>query len=118
MEKDLLSLLGTLAVIVFVLAMAYVFTRYVAGHTISGGLAKGGEHLSVIAQLSLGREQKLILVRLGERCLLLGVTQSSIVCLRELSAEETAELQQKAAAEPAARSFHSILRSVLEQRKQ
>lgn len=117
MEKDLLSLLGTLVVIVAVLALAYVFTRYVAGHTVSGGPAKGGEHLSVIAQLPLGREQKLVLVRLGERCLLLGVTQSSIVCLRELSAEEAAELQQKAAAEPAAPSFHNALRSVLEQRK-
>ena len=116
MEKDLLSLLGTLVVIVAVLALAYVFTRYVAGHTVSGGPAKGGEHLSVIAQLPLGREQKLVLVWLGERCLLLGVTQSSIVCLRELSAEEAAELQQKAA-EPAAPSFHNALRSVLEQRK-
>ena len=57
------------------------------------------------------------MVRLGERCLLLGVTQGSIVCLRELSDEETAELWQKAAEDHSAPSFHNALRSVLEQRK-
>ena len=117
MEKDLLSLLGTLVVIVAVLALAYVFTRYVAGHTVSGGPAKGGEHLSVIAQLPLGERAESGGWSGWESdvcCWALPRAASSV--LRELLAEEAAELQQKAA-EPAAPSFHNALRSVLEQRK-
>ncbi|OAI11717.1 flagellar biosynthetic protein FliO [Methylomonas koyamae] len=55
----------------------------------SGGLAMAGKNkLAVLAGLSLGMREKLVLVRVGEKELLLGVSSGRIDKLLELEGEQ------------------------------
>lgn len=112
-----IQLLGALAVVAAVLALAYLATRCIAGGLGQPGVQLAGRHLVPIEQLSLGKDQKLLLVRLEERYLLLGVTPGGITCLKELSREETAAWPGE---EPSGRTpspFQERLQSIWERAK-
>ena len=109
MLETVLSLVGALAAICVVLALSYLFTRYVVGRT---GLPRGlrGRHITILEQVPVGREQKLLLVQVGERVYLLGTSQGSVTYLRTVP--------EDAAAHPAPElSFQEALRNVIRQRK-
>ena len=94
MWGNILSLLGMLAAVAAILALAYWCTRLVGSFSVTGasrGKDAGG--LQVLRQVSLGRNQRLLLVRAGERFLLLGVAYEAITLLTELSAEEAGNWQ-------------------------
>ena len=115
------SLIGTLLVLLVVLSLTYLFTRYLAGRLYGGGSAVRSERrLTVVEQLLTGRDQKLLLVRLGDHYMLLGATQERITCLKELTEEETESWRQETAATVGTRSslsFQKSLRDLLEQKK-
>lgn len=114
------SLLWMVVSVVVIIALAYWFTKYVAGR---GGLGafgplKAGGGLEVLAQLPLGRDQKLIVARAGERFFLLGVTASDISMLAEFTAEEAALWRKSAETENNSEtaSFRQALDTVLRQK--
>ena len=118
MPETVLSLVGALAAICVVLALSYLFTRDVVGRT---GLPRGlrGRHITILEQVPVGREQKLLLVQVGERVYLLGASQGSVTYLRTVPEEEAAKWRaEDAAAHPAPElSFQEALRNVIRQRK-
>ena len=70
--RPVLSVLALLAVILLVLAGAYLFTRW-AGRGLVLSTGGGGRgRLQAVERLSLGRDQSLVVVRTGTRFLLLG----------------------------------------------
>lgn len=85
----ILSAAGLLAVVLLVLAAAWFFTRW-AGKNLGGGLvgAWGGRRLRVLDRAGLGRDQSLLVVKAGERYLLLGSTPAGVTLLAELTKEE------------------------------
>ncbi len=75
---------------VAVLVLAYFFTRWIAVHgspNFVGG--RNDDVLCVLRQVNVGRTERLLLVRLHDRCLLIGVTAASMCVLAELSKEES-----------------------------
>lgn len=85
----ILSLLGMLAATAVILILAYLAARWVGRSGLSGPMGTLGDPgLQLLRRLRVGRNEELVLVRLHERCLLLGVTAGSITLLRELTAEE------------------------------
>ena len=87
---QVLSVTGLLAVIVLVLVGAYCFTRW-AGPNLGGGLfaaGKNGGRLQVLDRAIIGRDQALLVVRAGQRYLLLGCTPAGLTLLAELRQEE------------------------------
>ncbi len=85
------SLLGMLLVVIIILVAAYAVTRMIArqGAISFGGVsARGVEELYVLRQIPIGRGERLVLVRLHERCLLLGTASGGVSLLAELSPEE------------------------------
>ncbi len=85
--------IGRLAPVTGVLALTYFATRWIARCAAPRGVSPGtggGGGLELLCLLSLGRDERLALVRLGERCLLLGVAAGRIELLCELTAEESA----------------------------
>ena len=115
---NILTLLWMLVCVVAVIALAYLFTKYVAGR--GGGmmgLSGGTDKFKVLARLSLGREQSAALVRAGERYFLLGVAASGVSLLAELTAEEAQALTAPDPGQSAPPSFGEALRTVLKQRK-
>ncbi len=73
--------------------------------------------LQVMWQLSLGKGERLVLVRLHERCLLLGVSGGGINVLTELTREEAAQWLQKEGEVQRAPSFMEILKENLPKKK-
>lgn len=70
-----------------ILFLAYWFTRHVAsGKVISGGSARS--HMRVRDRLSLGTNKMLLIVSIGERWLVLGVTGEQITQIAELDPEQ------------------------------
>lgn len=117
MPKDVLSLVGTLAAVCAILALAYLFTRYVVGRT---ALPRGlrGRHITILEQVPVGRDQKLLLVQVGERVYLLGASQGSVTYLRTVPEEEADRWRTEAAESPVPEmSFQEALRNVIRQRK-
>jgi flagellar biosynthetic protein FliO len=114
-----LSLLWVVICVAVVLALAYWVTKYVALHGRAGVYNKtenGGEFV-LLSRLALGKDQQLAVVRVGERCYLLGVTAAQITLLAELTPEEAASWQSAHDAPPAQTpvEFGRLLRGSLQQ---
>ncbi|MBA4356657.1 MAG: hypothetical protein C0405_02900 [Desulfovibrio sp.] len=56
--------------------------------------------LGMVSQLSLGSRQRVVVIRVADRTLVIGVTEGSITTLAELSTPETAPAAQKEADDP------------------
>ena len=86
---QILSIFGMLAVIALVLVGAWWFTRWV-GPGLGGGLfaaGKGGR-IQVLDRAAVGRDQAVLVVKAGQRYLLLGCTPAGLTLLAELKREE------------------------------
>lgn len=111
-----LTLLWMLAAVVVVLVLAYLATRWISTRGIGGVMGGGsGGDFCVLRQIVVGRSERLMLVRLRERCLLLGVTAGGISLLMELEPEEAEDwFNPKPNAAP---SFLDILRENFKKKK-
>ncbi len=89
---DALTLLGMLVCVAAVLALAYLTTRLLARRCTPGfGRTGRDDGFCVLRRLNVGRSEQLLLVRVQERCLLLGVTAAGITLLLELDPEQAAQ---------------------------
>ena len=115
------SLLGVLAVIVPIHFVAYFATKWIGTHSVPGGAgmlrAGGVGDLCILGQIGVGRNERLVLVRLSERCYLLGVTEHQITLLRELDGEEAAPWLAQSESAPAAPGFLDVLSETLRRKK-
>lgn len=116
---SLFSLIWLLICVLVVVVLAYLFTRYVAGRGGGmAGLSGASERFKVLSRLSLGREQGIMLVKAGEKFLLLGVTPAGITLLKELTQEEADAICPPPDPDlPPPPSFGEALRTVLKQKK-
>lgn len=113
------ELLWSLLVVALILALAYLFTKYAAGRLGSGLRLRRGK-MAILEQIPVGRDQKLLLVRVGNEVHLLGVAQGGITLLERISPEELEQWKQEEAEQTEASqkmSFQDALKKVLEQRK-
>ena len=120
MLPEIKARLWVLLATILVLALAYWFTRYVVGRLAGGRLLPRPGRMTVLEQLSVGKDQRLLLVKVGEKIHLLGVTPGGISRLETLTEEEAAAwaAEAKTPDAPPAVSFREALRSVIKQRKQ
>lgn len=115
------ELFGVLAAVILILILAYYATKWIGKHGgMAGGTmsvrADGAEKFRVLAQLTVGRNERLLLVRLEEKCFLLGVTEHGITMLRELEEDEASKwLDADALAAPP--SFIEALGEALRRKK-
>lgn len=81
----------------------------------------GKKQLRVIEQVSLGREQRVAVVQVGERYFVLGITSSNVNKLAELTEEERTLWQMESSAGGGMGSsnpnFRDSLLKVLEKKK-
>ncbi|HHX74349.1 MAG TPA: flagellar biosynthetic protein FliO [Firmicutes bacterium] len=73
--------------LVFVLALLFLFTRYLLPFY-AGRRPGSRANMRVVDRLALGVRISLCLVKVGKRYLLLGVTPTRVDCLAEISGEE------------------------------
>ncbi|HTO91398.1 MAG TPA: flagellar type III secretion system pore protein FliP [Candidatus Sulfotelmatobacter sp.] len=85
MSGGVLQMLGALAVTLGLMALALALLKRVQG----GGLGRGGP-VEVLQRVPLGPRQGLALVRVAGRVLVIGMAESGVRTLAELTAEEWA----------------------------
>lgn len=117
-SESLLSLAWMLLCVVAIAALAYLFTRGIAGRGGAGlrGMSGKGQ-LRVLSRLSVGREQSVVLVQAGEKYLLLGVASSGVSVLERLTKEQ-AQQMCPGLDQPAPPGFKEAFGEALRQRKQ
>ena len=118
MAGNLFSALGMLSVTVLILALAYWTTRRIGAHAAPGAPGwfggAGNDNFRVLARIGVGRGACLMVVRLRERCLLLGVTEYNVALLKEWEGGDAdAWLSQT----PADGGFLDALRGVLQDKR-
>lgn len=86
MEKGLTAL-GMLLVLIVILYLTYICTRYVGRR--AGGIGSGGtsQNMRILEQRMLGRDSSIAMVQVGERVLLVGISPQSITLLTEIDDE-------------------------------
>ena len=125
MPASVFSLLGMLAVVLAVLFLSYWVTKKLAGMQTGGtgrvlfspgraGNAQRGD-FCVLAQISLGQNERVVLLRVQKACYLLGVTAGTVTLLKELELEDAREWM--AEPEPQAPGFLEILKENIRKRK-
>lgn len=82
--KDLLSMTGALLAVVFVLLLAYCFSRGLGRTWVR---TARGSTIKIIGQLQVGADRHLLLVRLMERNFLIGSSPAGIQLLTEIEGE-------------------------------
>lgn len=81
-----LALIGGLFLFIFVLAMAYLCTRWIGKHYGTSFRASG--KIKVLEQKLLGQDRALYIVQIGKKVWLLGASGNSIVSLGEFESEQ------------------------------
>ena len=76
-----------LAATVIILFLAWAASRWIAQRGGASGFG-GTEEFRILYQLPLGRTERLVILRAGTRCYLLGVTEANITLLKEWDGEE------------------------------
>ncbi len=117
--KELGPLLWALFVTCLILALAYWFTRHVVGNMAGGRLGRG-RHITVLEQIPVGKDQRLLLVKVGERLYLYGAAPGGFTNLGEIPQELLDDEENTPGSKSNAaisENFAQALRRVLEQRK-
>lgn len=109
------SFLWMLVCVVLIIGLAYWFTKYAAGRGAMGGSA-AGRRMEVLDRLALGRDQSVILARVGERYFLLGAGTAGVSLLAELSEEEAAAWRRPETAEGTRLGFKDAFITVMKQK--
>lgn len=115
MLDEITSLLGMLLAVIVILALAWWVTSLIARQGLAGwagvsGFAKNKpDELCVLRQIPVSRSERLVLVRLHNRCLLLGAAQGGVSLLAELT-EEEAQPWLEQTAEAGASDFRRLMR--------
>ncbi len=81
---DVVSLAGVLLTVICVLFIAYYCSRFL-GKSWARNSSGGG--LKIVGQLQVGADRQILLLRLGERNFLIGVSAAGIQMLAEIEGE-------------------------------
>lgn len=114
-DAALASFLWMLVCVVLIIGLAYWFTKHVAGRGALGAFT-AGRRMEVLDRLPLGRDQSLILARVGERYLLLGTGTAGVSLLAELTGEEAASWRPEDTAEEERPGFKDAFLTALKQK--
>lgn len=78
------------AIVTFVLAAGIIYLSYICSKYLGKGLVKTGssKYMRLMDQMVVGQNRSLMMVQVGGRYLLLGVSQEKIETLAELSEED------------------------------
>lgn len=97
-----------LFILVGVVFLAYFVSKWLSKKYASNGQAT--KHLKVVDRLVLGQDRALYIVKVGEKAMLLGVTQHSIEKLDDIAIED---LPEKMQSQSGGSSFADTLKTTL-----
>lgn len=108
-----LSLIGTFLLMIAVFVGTYFASRFVAGQYKPTSIS-GKNEIKIIEKRLIGKEQAILIVRVGEKVFLLGVTPHRIEKIDEL---DGFDITPEAETLPSSPSFQSVLKNVFKKSK-
>lgn len=91
MLQGIISAVGTLLMIIIILVLAYLCTRYLGKGVRPLGAGTASRYLKVIDRVYLGQESSVALVQMSDRIFFLGITGEQVSLLTEVREEELSE---------------------------
>lgn len=104
----------TLVIVVLILYLTYICTRYIGR---GAGMRTRSRNMKVLDQIALGRDRSAAIMQIGDRFFLVGITASQISLLAELDGEEIVQLQGPEEAERLAPDFGEIFEKLKNRKK-
>lgn len=90
MAKGMITAIGTLVLVVLILYLAYVVTKFIGRGV---GVRTRSSCMRVRDQIALGRDRTAAIVQIGTRFFLVGITASQISLLSEIEEEDLIPFQ-------------------------
>ena len=110
--SNVFTILGTLALIILIFVGAYWFTKLVGRHY-GGRTAGQTSSMKVLERMVLGADSSLVIVRVKDKVLLLGIKQQRVTLLQELDAEQYPDEGPAATANGKGAQFTEIFKNSL-----
>lgn len=85
------SLIGGLFLFVIILFLAWFCAKWLGTHY---GVPAKGSKIKILERCAIGTDRSLMIVRVGEKVWLLGVTAHNVSMITELNAEDFAQEEQ------------------------
>ncbi|WP_099205307.1 FliO/MopB family protein [Scatolibacter rhodanostii] len=104
----ILSSIGTLLLIVAIFVGAYYVSKYLGSRYQSFDSDKSG-NIELIEKKAIGKDQSLLIVRIADKTMLLGVTPQSIQKIEELDSAQITEIRTSKLVVP---DFNHVLKDV------
>jgi len=105
---EIMSMIGTIVLMVAVFVGAYYVSKYVGKHY--QPRTGSSSNISIIESKTLGKDRSLLVVKSAGKAFLIGATPREIALISELDAEK---LVPPAAEKPVTRDFSAMFRSAL-----
>lgn len=90
MVKGIITAIGTLIIVVLILYLAYVATKYIGRGV---GMKTRSGCMRIRDQIAMGRDRSAVIVQIGTRFFLVGITASQVSLLSELEEEDLIPFQ-------------------------
>lgn len=90
MAKGIITAIGTLIVVVLILYLAYVATKYIGRGV---GVRARSSCMRIRDQIAIGRDRSAVIMQIGTRFFLVGITASQVSILSELDEEDIIPFQ-------------------------
>ncbi|MDO5095075.1 MAG: flagellar biosynthetic protein FliO [Peptostreptococcaceae bacterium] len=98
-------LLLSIVILIGILYLAYLASKFLGGATARQSSAK---HIRLLDSMAVGQDKAIAAVRIGERQFLLGITQGGISNLAELNEEDVQAMMADSPPEPLQQKFSEI----------
>ena len=108
---DIFSLLLMLIAVGAILYLSYIVSRKVGSGTISSGMAG---NIKILDRAFVGRDKSVVIVRVGQKDYLLGVSQENVCLLQELEEGQVVPNERMAVPEASldnVSQFASVIRN-------
>lgn len=106
MAKGIITAIGTLIVVVLILYLAYVSTKFIGRGV---GIKARSGCMRIRDQIAMGRDRSVAIVQIGTRFFLVGITASQISLLSELEEEDLIPFQDPEAEEKPYPDFKELM---------
>lgn len=108
--EKVLTALGILLVLILVLYLSYICTRYVGTRARGVGFGGGAQHIRVLEQSRCSQDASVALLQVSERLFLVGVTPQNVSLLAEIDDDSLLQdLSQAEANDAGLPSFRDML---------
>lgn len=118
MLQSVITAIGTLVIIVVILFLTYICTKYIGNRMSLGGYTRqNARYISIIDRVMVGQESSVALVRVSGRVFLLGITGDNVNMLTELEQDELIEIPAPVNGNYTGTAFKDVIERLKDRKK-